>query len=1143
MLLTVRLATFCLIVLAITDVSASVGDVQNASEFHAIGVIFGDDILGDNVHRVVQQSLSLDDEQRFTFLADQIFLGGAAPRIRLAGKFIPSDWASGTEPRQSAAGVLHSPLFELLDLAKQTGRLRELNVRASTAVPANEHQQRARAALLSLIAVESGDTVTFDEQFNQLFDLVRTSTPNAVYDQWPETLVAYRIVHRFPRWEAIADLLEYMREQRVRQDIPEDNDALQTHLWSLAAVSRLQLRSSLELLSSTANAQWSPVLRYRAETRGHGFPQASWLWRNGVGIHVAGHESDLLYFRSPLTGDFEVEADVTSSGKTEVLSAGILIGHTWDGKGIHEGSVRMGVTRRPLDRPLGKMEKWTRYRATYRGDECRVYLNGRIVKVIDRSSTDPWVALRSYSRNDARFRDVRITGNPVIPKRVSLIGPELAGWSDYFDKSSFPGPAWEYGEDSEGHGEIRGHCYAQLQGTSAERLLSYVRPLGQADTIEYEFQHSDLPGHVHPAIGRLAFLLSPDGVQIHEITDAAFDQTLRTPDNWMQPADVLVDRLPLNQNSWNRITLNMNGDDVALNLNGQLIFKHRLSADNNRQFGVFHYAGHEAARIRDVTLSGSWAKVLPSLEEQVFADSEAAKLDRTRPAEVYRHDFVGSGLDERFFSVSGNASGQISATDDGVFHVVRSSGKWIQSQLAPTFRMDGDFDVSATFDSMSVTGEEFNGCGLVVTTADGYSCRVGPKRQGTNNYRVSVRWGEPNADGEVRHSYEHIASEAISGTLRVARRGDRVVALFAENDSDQFRVIGTRDIADSAEYGAEANMLCIANAGGATSVLWKSLQISAHRLWHLPNPNEDPQRVLFTMNVDGSGVRQITQELPDIDNQGSPDWSPDGRQIAFDGWSGSAETARVYLVNVDGTNLRDIGIGAMPTFSPDGKRLALTWSPHGMATMNTDGVDRKVLSSDGWGAQWSPNGKWVAYQSRERVNGQSQTNITIIDVRTLDKRILLKGDDASKYRQIYWNMEWSPDSRQICFKGDVSGGKEVGLASVDGSPVRVLTTANVYEDFAWHPDGSKILMSGPLLQLGGTDSNSAYSSKGYRLYQFDLKSGQMALLPHQPMDRDSNSASWSPDGTQLAFVSRALPGPVRWTSKQTPSPSQDSEQE
>ena len=132
--------------------------------------------------------------------------------------------------------------------------------------------------------------------------------------------------------------------------------------------------------------------------------------------------------------------------------------------------------------------------------------------------------------------------------------------------------------------------------------------------------------------------------------------------------------------------------------------------------------------------------------------------------------------------------------------------------------------------------------------------------------------------------------------------------------------------------------------------------------------------------------------------------------------------------------------------------------------MNLDGSEREVLTSEGWGVQWSPDGRWIAYGSAG--------NLALIDVETREKRLLLEGDQAARYTYIQWNMGWSPDGREIIFKGDRRNGSEAAITSVDGSSAgfRVVTSENVAGGFYWHPDGRSILLA-----------------KGGKLHNYDIE--------------------------------------------------------
>ncbi len=51
---------------------------------------------------------------------------------------------------------------------------------------------------------------------------------------------------------------------------------------------------------------------------------------------------------------------------------------------------------------------------------------------------------------------------------------------------------------------------------------------------------------------------------------------------------------------------------------------------------------------------------------------------------------------------------------------------------------------------------------------------------------------------------------------------------------------------------------------------------------------------------------------------------------------------------------------------------------------------RRPINGCGWGSQFSPNGKWVSYQSYERTPTTRSTNISIIDVATKENALFWK---------------------------------------------------------------------------------------------------------------------------------------------------------
>ena len=73
--------------------------------------------------------------------------------------------------------------------------------------------------------------------------------------------------------------------------------------------------------------------------------------------------------------------------------------------------------------------------------------------------------------------------------------------------------------------------HEDFAGTKQESVLRYHRPMLEDGRIEYEFYFDPGKVMVHPVIDRLAFLIEPEGVKVHRLTDGAFERSGLAPDN------------------------------------------------------------------------------------------------------------------------------------------------------------------------------------------------------------------------------------------------------------------------------------------------------------------------------------------------------------------------------------------------------------------------------------------------------------------------------------------------------------------------------------------------------------------------------------------------------------------------------------
>lgn len=1118
--------------------SASSSAIQRTTRTSLRAELFDEAILADNVMAVRNHATRLPDFARFEYLSRWVLPQGSRADFRMNGAFTQTDPAPVTlNPAlhdDPAGGTLVSPVFDLLDVAAKTNRLRELRKRV-TAISDSRGGllRRAKLAILVMVNLELGDQEAATQSLNALRAIVSRSQVDLLYDQWPEILVAYRSVNRFPKFEAAGDLVAFLATQRTRPEVPRVSDDWQLHILALARQHRnLQLwQQDAMTKSADALQNWISVVRSRERTRGRGFPQATWHWNENECQHDAGHDDDYLFFRSPLTGNFEFEMDAIASGTTQLIAADRIGGIRGRRSEIDIGAFRTGAIAEAFEPAFSRTGQWVRYRVVFRDEIRTMFINGRLVQT-DRlpERHDPWIGIRSWFRSHAMVRDVRITGSPVIPDAVDLSASEdLPGWYSYHGEVvGSQGSAWQFVKDAQHSGEIFGPKQTWFRGTNFESLLQYHRPLAEDGFVAYDFYYEPGRSNTSPAVDRLAFLLDRDDVGIHWITDSEYDKTGLPPDNlFFEPHNRRGPKtLPLKPHDWNHVMIRLEGSTVTLELNGLVVFERELESTNRRKFGLFHYKDQTDVRVRNVVMHGDWPKTLPPVSEQQLANKDAAALDDglTKLGPDFLHEFAKDGLPETYFEVPPNGdNSQIASTETGVTHSTQSSGKWYQSSISTRLQMHGDFDLSVEFDEEITTGHNQYGGAVVVDFESGHRFEIGRKfQQDANDHAVVAGWFSPKSDGTLRGNYQWLHTEATAGHLRLARRGDTWYAFFAENDSPSYQLVGKQNVEDTAASPAAFRMQSIATDGGSSSVVWKDLKVAAEKLMILPDPSQTSQTGLWVMNADGSQFRQIV--LPaEITNPGAPDWSPDGQQIAFHNWTGGGTTSRVFVVNTDGSGLINVGEGATPAFSDDGQRLAISSSTFGTSIANKDGSNRIVIAPEGWGAQWSPNGKLISYTTGRRIDGEIEASITLLEVATNEERQLLEGENSHRYSQIFWNMEWSPDSQQICFKGRRQDEKtEVAIISVDGSSknFRVLTTESVLADFSWHPDGNSILMA----------MHSAEHS-GLRLFNCDPATGKLKLMKSQPTAQKNASAVWSPDGSQVVFISTQDPKPMLWEPK------------
>lgn len=195
---------------------------------------------------------------------------------------------------------------------------------------------------------------------------------------------------------------------------------------------------------------------------------------------------------------------------------------------------------------------------------------------------------------------------------------------------------------------------------------------------------------------------------------------------------------------------------------------------------------------------------------------------------------------------------------------------------------------------------------------------------------------------------------------------------------------------------------------------------------------------------------------------GYPDWSPDGKRIAFYAKYDEGKTWSMHTMNSDGSDRKRLTYeknkwDSSPSWSPDGKKIAFAreyrdtegnWQEE-VWIMNADGSGQIQLKSISGRAPCFMQDGRLLFHSK---SPQSEICIANCDGSNI---ITLTENDAED-----WQPKISPDGNQIAFISDRDGNQEIYVMNLDGSDQKRLTFNEVADwDPCWSADGSRLIFS------------------------------------------------------------------------------------
>jgi Tol biopolymer transport system component len=246
----------------------------------------------------------------------------------------------------------------------------------------------------------------------------------------------------------------------------------------------------------------------------------------------------------------------------------------------------------------------------------------------------------------------------------------------------------------------------------------------------------------------------------------------------------------------------------------------------------------------------------------------------------------------------------------------------------------------------------------------------------------------PGANGKIVFSrYADIAAARFIEIFTVNPDGSGLTQLTSTGNNfdprwsaDGTKIVFTSDRITTADAdGSQEIWIMNADGTGQTQITFYLNSVGVSH----PAFSPDGSKIVFSssqppsttyniwvMNVDGSNQQQLTTS-----EDSGPVWSPSGSKIVFE--SRRTGDLEIFVMNSDGSGQTDISNSPsdndmFPEWSPDGRMIAFARYPtiqtgvEGIWVMNADGTGQTQLSNppnglDDMCPAWSPDGRKMAF--------------------------------------------------------------------------------------------------------------------------------------------------------------------------------------
>ena len=252
-------------------------------------------------------------------------------------------------------------------------------------------------------------------------------------------------------------------------------------------------------------------------------------------------------------------------------------------------------------------------------------------------------------------------------------------------------------------------------------------------------------------------------------------------------------------------------------------------------------------------------------------------------------------------------------------------------------------------------------------------------------------------------------------------------------------------------------------------------------------------REIWVTDIDGTNQRKFTSSP---NNSWSPQWTPNGNLSFLSTRKAYHKSTQVYIIPTDG-----------------GEAIPLTDHSGGIGSY-----------------KWSPNGRWIAFTSRDRESIESQTmkknglDMIVMGENQLYNRLWIYDVESKTYETIFRQdlnvslFEWSPDSKFIIFQAaeKVNTDLEYLESSIylvkapSGNPRKITETPGKLSSMSISPNNDQLAF------LGATSYNDPLAQS---IFVLNIKNGKSKLVT--PDFKESFvDVEWIDDQTVIGLSQR-----------------------